>query len=134
MRFANFIMRLLVGGAFVFAGSLKILDPPGFAEMVAHFQMLPHELVNLVALTLPWVELVAGLSLVLGFWRRASALVITVLCFIFLIAVTQVLIRGIDTQCGCFGHLFAGRMGPKHLLLDGALFAMAGWLAWKQKE
>jgi hypothetical protein len=74
------------------------------------------------------------LLLVLGFWRRANALILAGLCVIFLIAIASVLVRGIDTQCGCFGHLFAGRMGPKHLLIDGTLLAMAVWLTWKQRE
>jgi uncharacterized membrane protein YphA (DoxX/SURF4 family) len=57
---------------------------------------------NLVAVTLPWIELLAGLLLVAGVWRRESALVIALLLVVFLVAAASVLARGIDVEnCGC---------------------------------
>ncbi len=57
---------------------------------------------NLVAVTLPWVELLAGALLVAGVWRREAALVIALLLVVFLAAAGSVLARGIDVEnCGC---------------------------------
>jgi uncharacterized membrane protein YphA (DoxX/SURF4 family) len=57
---------------------------------------------NLVAVTLPWVELLAGLLLVAGVWRRESALVTALLLVVFLLAAASVMARGIDVEnCGC---------------------------------
>jgi uncharacterized membrane protein YkgB len=37
-----------------------------------------------VAVTLPWVELVAGLLLITGVWRREAALVVALMLVVFL--------------------------------------------------
>ena len=134
MRLLNFLLRLIVGGVFVFAAVIKIFDPLAFAADIGNYRLMPRELLHPVAILLPWVELGAGLLLVLGFWRRASALIITVLCVVFLVAIGQALARGLDIHCGCFGTVAAGRVGLRNLLIDGALLVMAGWLTWKQKE
>jgi uncharacterized membrane protein YphA (DoxX/SURF4 family) len=78
----------------------------------------------LVGLTLPWVELAAGLLLVLGLFRRAAALVAAVMLagFILLVAVTMV--RGLDLSCGCFGSL-SGKVGWTLLIQDILLLVMA---------
>jgi hypothetical protein len=57
---------------------------------------------NLVAVTLPWIELVAGLLLVAAVWRRESAAVIGLLLLVFIVAAGSVMARGIDVEnCGC---------------------------------
>ena len=45
---------------------------------------------NLVAVTLPWIELVAGLLLIAGVWKRESALVIALMLVVFIVAAGSV--------------------------------------------
>jgi uncharacterized membrane protein YphA (DoxX/SURF4 family) len=98
----HLVLRLLVGGFFVFASLDKIASPPAFARVVYQWQVTGPVLSNVVAVTLPWVELLAGTLLILGVWKRASALVIALLLVVFLGAAGSVLARGIDVQnCGC---------------------------------
>ena len=130
-RFLSFVLRLVVGGVFVYAGVLKILDPAQFANDVANYRLLPSALVNFVAITLPWVETVAGILMVMGFWLPGSALVITGLMGVFLVAIGQALMRGLDIQCGCFGTIRAGKIDAKTLVFDVALFVFAAWLYWR---
>ncbi len=57
---------------------------------------------NVVAVTLPWIELVAGVLLIAGVWKRESALVIALMLVVFLVAAGSVMARGIDVEnCGC---------------------------------
>jgi putative oxidoreductase len=130
----NLILRLIVGGVFITAGVLKILDPVTFAADIGNYRLLPHEVVNLMAITLPWIEVVAGLLLVLGIWNRASALILTLLMIVFLIAIGQALARGLDIRCGCFGTIEARKVGLLALWQDGALLAMAAWLTGHSKD
>jgi uncharacterized membrane protein YphA (DoxX/SURF4 family) len=98
----HLVLRLLLGLVFVYASLDKIANPSGFARIVYQWQILGPVPANVVAVTLPWVELVAGLLLVLGVWRRDAALVLAVLLVVFLGAATSVLARGIDVEnCGC---------------------------------
>jgi len=133
-RLLSFVLRLLLGGAFVFAATLKIFDPASFANDIAHYRLVPHLWINFIAITLPWVELTAGLALIFGFWRRASALVLLALTVVFLIAISQAIARGLDIRCGCFGTIGAGQIGWRNLAIDGALMAMAAWLVWREKN
>jgi len=96
------VMRLLLGAFFVYASLDKIASPAGFARIVYQWQVAGPVPSNLVAVTLPWIELLAGLMLILGAWRREAALVIALMLVVFLGAAASVLARGIDVQnCGC---------------------------------
>lgn len=95
-------LRLLLGAVFVYASLDKIAHPAGFAKAVYQWQVGGPVASNLVAVTLPWVELVAGALLILGAWRREAALVIALMLVVFLVAAGSVLARGIDVEnCGC---------------------------------
>jgi uncharacterized membrane protein YphA (DoxX/SURF4 family) len=96
------VLRLLLGAFFVHASLDKIWNPAAFAKIVYQWQVVGPVPSNLVAVTLPWVELLAGLLLVAGVWRRESALVTALLLVVFLLAAASVMARGIDVEnCGC---------------------------------
>ena len=95
--------RVVLGALFVYAAVLKLADLALFAEEIANYQMLPARVVPLVAVTVPGVEIAAGLLLALGLWARAAALVIGALLVVFIAGLSQALLRGIDLRCGCFG-------------------------------
>ena len=123
-RIARLVFRLIVGGVFIWSGTLKVLHPLEFAQNVAAYELFPQWMCFLAGLTLPWVELAAGLLLVLGLFRRAAALVAAGMLagFILLVAVTMV--RGLDLSCGCFGSL-SGKVGWTLLVQDILLLVMA---------
>jgi uncharacterized membrane protein YphA (DoxX/SURF4 family) len=128
------VARLLVGGLFVVAGIFKIVQPAEFATDIGNYRLLPHALLNLMAITLPWVELVAGGLLLAGRWRRASALVVSVLMLVFVVAVAQAMMRGLDFRCGCFGTVGATQVGWTKLAENLALLAVTGWLCWRTED
>jgi uncharacterized membrane protein YphA (DoxX/SURF4 family) len=98
----HLLLRLLLGGFFVFACLDKIASPAAFARIVYQWQVIGPVPSNLVAVTLPWVELVAGLLLIAGVWKRESALVIALMLVVFIVAAGSVMARGIDVEnCGC---------------------------------
>ena len=98
-----FLCRLALAGVFLWAGVTKALDPKEFGVEIARYRILPHDLVNICAITLPWVEVVLGTALLLGFWVRAAALLSGALMLVFLAALFSALHRGLDISCGCFG-------------------------------
>ena len=102
-RPAEILARLILGGSFIFAAGAKIADPPAFAHEIYNFKLFPGTLVNAAALWLPWVEMLAGLALVAGIWRRVSALLIGALLVVFVAALSINLARGRAVDCGCFG-------------------------------
>src|SRR5256885_13742185 len=85
------------------------MDPPSFAHMIYNYRIVPAQLVNLMALTMPWVELLAGLALILGVWRRAALILIGALLVVFITAIGINLGRGNAIDCGCFNVADAGK-------------------------
>lgn len=105
MRFRRALFhgcRLVLGGLFVYAGLIKAWDVVAFAGSVANYQILPYHLNYLVAATLPYVEMGAGLLLLVNRQVRPAALLLGLLDIVFMIALVSVLIRGLDIDCGCF--------------------------------
>lgn len=116
-RWLSFLVRILLGSVFVYSAVSKIADPPGFAQMIWNYRILPGVLVNPLAIVLPWLELLAGLALISGWLRRGAALLIGAMLIIFMTALSTDLARGIAVDCGCFSvsaqaktpeELFAG--------------------------
>ncbi|GDY22274.1 hypothetical protein LBMAG56_36210 [Verrucomicrobiota bacterium] len=130
----TWILRLIIGGAFVLAGGLKIANPAKFALDVSNYRLVPHELINLVAILVPWVEVTAGLFVLAGIWLRAAALVITGLTVMFLFVIGSALARGLNIECGCFGTIGGKHVGLVNLAIDLTLLYLAGLLTWRAPE
>jgi uncharacterized membrane protein YphA (DoxX/SURF4 family) len=100
---------VLLGAVFVYASLDKIADPAGFARIVYQWQVLGPVASNVVAVTLPGVELVAGLLLIVGVWKRDAAAVVAAMLVVFIAAAVFVLARGVDVDnCGCTSVAAAG--------------------------
>jgi hypothetical protein len=76
-----------------------------------------------VAIILPWVEVLSGAFLILGVFRRSSALLISLLLVGFIGLVAMAVLRGINTACGCFGSL-SRKADLKLILLDTFLLLL----------
>lgn len=133
-NYLNWFLRLAVGGAFILAGALKIAAPEKFAGDVGNYRLLPHELINLVAILVPWVEVVAGGLVLTGVWLRAAAFVITSMTVMFFVVITSALARGLDIECGCFGTVGGKHVGLINLAIDSTLFCLAALLTWRAGE
>lgn len=154
MRRINLLLRLLLGGVFLLSGVVKIWnvqikktheeravaitlhvsqspDLSRFAEDVLNYRVPPRSLNNLVAITLPWIELLAGGLLMLGIWIRPSALVIGCMVVVFLFAIGQGVVRGLNIECGCFGTIEGRKVGLVALAEDAVMLAAAAWLCWR---
>jgi uncharacterized membrane protein YphA (DoxX/SURF4 family) len=121
------ISRFVLGGLFVYASFDKILHPHEFAEVVYNYQILPDALVNLTAILLPWLELCAGIFLILGLFLRGALVTCNVLLAVFLAALAFNLARGLDIDCGCFtasADPSSGGAMVLYLLRDAFFLAM----------
>ncbi len=121
----DLLARFYLGGVFLFAAWGKILDPYEFAVNIATYQVLPLELVNLSAIVLPWIELVAGVLLILGVFTRAESLLVNGMLLVFIAAIASALYRELDLgTCGCF----ASEEAAEDLSLM-TVWRDVGWLA-----
>lgn len=128
-RWLLLLLRLGIGGAFLYAGYLKIWEPMAFADSIASFRILPAELINIMALALPPLEIILGVMLVTGWRVRVASFGVLLLSIIFAFALGQALMRGLKVDCGCFG---SGKPSTAKTLLglgrDVLLIAGSSWL------
>ncbi|MDR1295888.1 MAG: DoxX family protein [Deltaproteobacteria bacterium] len=126
-------LRLVLGVCFVRAAVPKIADPGDFAGAILGYRLAPIILVGPLATVLPFVELLAALSVLLAprsRQRRAGALILSILLLIFMAAAALALAGGLDFDCGCFGASADRKAGTLFFLEDcGLLLAGLGILA-----
>ena len=103
MSRADLVLRAFASLVFLAAGVLKVLSPAAFALSIARLQILPGGWIGTAAIVLPWIEVVAGIALLLVPSHRAAARgILGALLVVFSAALVLALARGIST-CGCFG-------------------------------
>ncbi|HZE13176.1 MAG TPA: MauE/DoxX family redox-associated membrane protein [Chthoniobacterales bacterium] len=112
------IIAILIGALFIYAGAVKIIDPVEFARDIDNYKMVPWRLSVLVALYLPWLEILCGLGLVTRVLYRGSVFIVTGLMTLFIVASIVAKARGLDVSCGCFGHASKYLSFTWHLALD----------------
>lgn len=125
------LIGIIIGGLFIYAGVVKIIEPLEFARDIDNYKMLPWQLGVSLALYLPWLEIFCGLALITRILYRGGVLIVTTLMTVFIIASIVAKARGLDVSCGCFGHASKYLNFSWHLALDFAL--LIGLVAlWKQ--
>ena len=96
------LSRWALGVIFIYASYNKILQPADFAKIIYGYDLFPHVLINLIAIILPFLELVSGLALVAGVYPRSAVVIINILLAAFIVLLSINLIRGHEFDCGCF--------------------------------
>lgn len=96
------LARLVLAAVFLYAGFVKMRDVVAFAGHVAAYQLLPYAANYLVAVMLPYVEFLAGMLLLLNARVRPALVAIGAMTLVFMAALTSVLVRGLEIDCGCF--------------------------------
>lgn len=133
-------VQLALGAIFIAAALPKITDPPSFAHMIYNYRILPGGLINISALAMPWVELLAGLALVLGVWKRPARWLIAAMLVTFIIAISINLLRDNAIDCGCFDVSAAGKTHEERIkdmwlviIRDIGMLLMVAQLAWAER-
>ena len=133
-------VQIALGAIFVAAALPKIADPPSFAHMIYNYRILPAGLINISALVMPWVEIVAGLCLILGIWVKPARWIIGAMLAVFMVAITVNLVRGNAIDCGCFDLSAAGKTYEERirdmwlvLVRDAGMLLMIAQMAWAER-
>ena len=105
-----FIATTYIGWNFISASLDKIADPSSFSKSITNYEITPYWIDNLVALFLPWVELICGILMFVGlyyFFKNKSniidipnnIIILMLLWFIFILSIA--VYRDLDIDCGC---------------------------------
>ena len=144
-RAAALVLRIVLGGVFVYAaytklfqfndGQFHLLPWQLFAMAIDSYQLLPAGPVEFLAKTLPWFELLVGVLLIAGRWKRFATTVTSLLLVVFLTLIVRAYLKGQEISCGCFGTNEA--ISWKTLLRDGSMLAASIFvtaMAWRGRR
>jgi len=124
MQLRHIILKLIIflsvyylSLTFVAASLDKIIDPLSFSKLIFNYDITPYWINNLVALILPWLELICGLILFFGIFFNNNTskndkniffqyeevanniIILMLIWFIFILTIATA--RGLDIDCGC---------------------------------
>lgn len=123
IQIINLILRLSIGGYFIYASYSKIIDPFTFIEQIRAYEMVPDPINTIMGLFLPWVELFCGIGMILGIFIVPSSVLISGMLLVFIIALSSAISRGLEINCGCTGGgKEDGSNLVKQLLIDIPMF------------
>jgi len=114
------IIRLYVALVFILSGLDKINDLAAFSDAIENYRLLPLELVNIVAIIIPWIEVVTGAMLLLGVFIKENSIIIFSILSIFTIAIFLAVLKGLNINCGCHGSQ-STQVGTLKLIENSAL-------------
>ena len=101
------------------SGFEKLISPyQNFAVIVEKFELIKGPVVPMFAKTFPWVEFVAGIFFMIGFWETVSLIILWGMNVVFIGVLAQAIFRKLELDsCGCFGQAVTLSL-PQILSLD----------------
>jgi uncharacterized membrane protein YphA (DoxX/SURF4 family) len=127
------VFRLILAAVFIYAAFQKMGKPLMFASEIEMYGLIKFgPLLYIIAIILPWIELVCGLALLTGLFMRGSALILAVLNLVFIVVIAYRTVGIMSAEgtplsqvyfdCGCgFGATYAW----KKLIENAFLIAFA---------
>lgn len=123
LEIIKLIVRIIPALVFIFFAVVKIENPAEFAHEIGNYKLFPIFSINLIAIILPWVELILGFMLLAGIKIRSTVFFTGVLLLGFILAVAGAMAQGLDISCGCSGHN-SPKVGLPKILENTALLIL----------
>ena len=134
----RFLLALLLGALFVYAGISKLLDPAQFFTDIQNYDIIPWQPATVVlAFYLPWLEIICGVAVVAKPLRAGALMILTTMLLLFTASLALAWARGLNISCGCFG---GASDHPRYLLwisrdvgllIVAMVLTFAEWTSWK---
>lgn len=111
LKWIGRISEGLVGVVFAWAGFLKLLDPQAFVSSILTYEVFSYQMAAVCGLVVPYLEIVTGACLAVGVLKSGSRFMAFGMLLVFVLLLAQAAIRGLDADCGCFGHRSGAESG-----------------------
>jgi putative oxidoreductase len=125
-RFVEPAVRVFAGALFVYAGSIKAIDPVQFFTTVQNYHLIPPLGAAAVGFYLPWLEVCCGTALIFRRFYLGAITMAMLMTATFIVVLVSAQMRGLSVACGCFGA--ASPSASKELIIGIALLGCLGFL------
>jgi hypothetical protein len=122
----RFGLRLFIALILLATAVGKLLDVPGFAQVIGTYRVFPDFALTPLAWAIPLGEVVLGAWLLLGRGLFTAALSSAAMHAGYAAWAALALIRGLAIKnCGCFGVFFQRPLTPTTVLEDAVMVALS---------
>ena len=121
-----------MGLVLVIAGVDKIIQPAEFAKAIDNYHIVPYGFENLIAIILPWLEVIVGTALITGFMVDGAAILSLGMMTFFVVAISSAILRGYNIECGC--GLKSGEMVGAGKIIEDLVYILMCVLIVFRKE
>ncbi len=104
-RLFSFLIYLILGLPILGAGLIKFINPSDFASSLKYSLYFPDWLSILIAIIIPIIEIIIGLSLIFDLYRNISIITYRLLLICFLLFHIWNNFISVQKPCNCFGNL-----------------------------
>jgi len=124
------VARVGLGCLFLWSSLPKIRQPYDFLSNVYNYELVGPKLGMLMAMTLPWLELLVGICLVGGIFVSGALLASVGMAAMFTFVLASALYRGLEISCGCFSASDTGIISYSTLIRACLilLFSLAAYI------
>jgi uncharacterized membrane protein YphA (DoxX/SURF4 family) len=96
------ILRSIVGYVFSSSGISKLnFGIKNFHNNIIGYELVPKSVASILAFTIPWIEILLGIALIIGLLIQTTALVACSVLLLFTTALAINIMRGKKHDCGC---------------------------------
>lgn len=126
--------RYILGFIYLYAGGSKILEPMLFKAVIQNYFAIPDTIALILAIVVPWIQILAALSLLLNWYvLYSSGLLLIMSVFFFGLMIVnygQILPFG----CGCFGFKDEELVGVYHVVRDFSIALLASIVLYNSRK
>ncbi|MFH1050402.1 MAG: MauE/DoxX family redox-associated membrane protein [bacterium] len=130
--YISLLFRIILGAIFLIAATSKIADLGGFAKEISNYKIVPDIAVNLMAMSIPWIELVCAIFIIVGIRTKSSVAIIGSLLIVFIFAISIAMLKGLNINCGCHTQVLAEKIGWQKILENAGLLILALYLFYSK--
>jgi len=121
------VARFTLGYIFLMSSLSKLSSSATFKDDIMEYQLLSAKQARLVARILPKIELVLGVSWIIGLGLPIASSLAIMLLLIFTLAIILNLVRGRRFSCHCFGRS-SSIIGPAMIIRNIFLITLATFI------
>jgi len=126
------IFRWLLAGIYLYAGVTKIFSLVLFKATILAYFNIPEALALAIALVFPWVEILAGLSLLVNWKTKYAGAFLFLLSLFFFVQMILNYSNILPYGCGCFGFSGPEKISVYHVLRDFSIASLAGFVCFRE--
>jgi len=135
LKITEILISIILGLTFIFASYHKIIDPAKFAKVIYGYAIFPDFAINVLAIIIPFIELVTGISLILRIYTKSALSIINMFLISFILVIAFNLLRGHEFECGCFSFGNDNQVSSAvSLLIRDILLLTAGVSLWVRQN